>query len=91
MNTKDRLRRFAEERDMYLQECRMRYGYKARARVHTIGASATAGFISAFFGSVLTLYAFSHYDVAPLVSFIKSLQYVSAGDLLALITSRFTG
>lgn len=91
MNTQQKLQRFIEERDAFIQASRIEHGYGARARARILGASDAAGFMSALFGSWVTLYVYSHYDFQPLFSFLKSLQYVSGGDIFDRITSLLHG
>lgn len=89
MNTREKMERLKRERDMYLRVCRIYYGYQPRTSAWLLGATEAAGFMSALFGCVVTLYVFAHYDLHPLINFIKSLQYVSTNDVMKFITRTF--
>jgi hypothetical protein len=91
MNTRQKLQRFIEERDAFIEASRIQHGYGSRANARAVWASHAAGFMSAMFGSTLTMYVYLHYDFHPLFSFLRSLQYVSGSDLLDLMTSLLHG
>jgi hypothetical protein len=92
MNTRERLERFARERDAYIDACRIQYGYRVRVRVRAMGASNMAGFMSGLFGSTLTMYALSQYNVQPLLTCMRWLHDdASLGDILNLAASFIHG
>ena len=90
MSTRERMQRFIMERDIYLQLCRIQYGYPPRAHARSIGTHNVASIISALFGCGVTLTFFSTID-ATIMNYVKPLQSAGADDILATIVSYLMG
>lgn len=89
MNTRQRLQRLREEREGYMQACRIFYGYEPRGRAVIFSAGNILGFFSALCGCMLTLVVFSHYDFRPLLDALRSLQHLPPSEIISLASSFF--
>ncbi len=87
MSQEQKLQRFLEEREIYLQECRAEYGYEPRAKARTIRLGNKKDFISVFFFCTLAFTVFMTVDYRSCRNFLASAEQMTVRDVYKLVVS----